>query len=192
MAPHTTETRSRAPADGRRASPGAAVGALRATAYEIPTATGEESDGTLAWVSSEDLAGMRLVRERGPAGMAVAAGEYGWGLPHLQQMLDAEAVDVLQADVSRCGGITNLLRVDGICKARNRPLSAHCVPAVSGRACCALETLVHVEHFFDHARAERLLFDGAPRPAGGMLRPDRSRPGLGLELKRADAARFEA
>lgn len=143
-------------------------------------------------VSSEDLRGMRLVRERGPAGMAIAAGEYGWGLPHLQQMLDAEAVDVLQADVSRCGGITDLLRVDGLCKARNRPLSAHCVPAVSAHACCALETLVHVEHFFDHARAERLLFDGAPRPAGGLLRPDRSRPGLGLELKRTDAARYEA
>jgi L-alanine-DL-glutamate epimerase-like enolase superfamily enzyme len=143
-------------------------------------------------VSSQDLRGLRLVRERAPAGMAIAAGEYGWGLPQLAQMLDAEAVDVLQADVSRCGGITSLLRVDGLCRARSRPLSAHCVPAVSAHACCALETLLHVEYFFDHVRAERLLFDGVPAASDGLLRPDRSRPGLGLELKRADAARYAA
>jgi hypothetical protein len=35
-----------------------------------------------------------------------------------------------------------------------------------------------------------MLFDGALTPSGGELRPDLSRPGMGLELKRADAARF--
>ncbi|HEX4806350.1 MAG TPA: enolase C-terminal domain-like protein [Conexibacter sp.] len=143
-------------------------------------------------VSSQDVRGMRWVRERAPAGMAIAAGEYGWGLPSLAQLVDAEAVDILQADVSRCGGITNLLRVDGLCKARSRPFSAHCVPAVMAHAGCALETLVHVEYFFDHVRAEGLLFDGAVQARDGLLRPDRSRPGLGLELKRADAQRYAA
>jgi len=36
-----------------------------------------------------------------------------------------------------------------------------------------------------------MLFDGALTPVGGHLAPDLSRPGLGLELKRADAARYE-
>jgi L-alanine-DL-glutamate epimerase-like enolase superfamily enzyme len=139
-------------------------------------------------VSSQDVAGMALVRERGPAGMAIAAGEYGWGLPDLEALVDA--VDVLQADVSRCGGITNMLRVDGLCRARSRPFSAHCVPAVSAHAGCAMESLIHVEYFFDHQRIEGMLFEGAPEPAGGCLTPDRSRPGLGLELRRADAERF--
>ena len=33
--------------------------------------------------------------------------------------------------------------------------------------------------------------DGAPSPVKGELRPDLSRPGMGLEFKRADAARFQ-
>ena len=35
-------------------------------------------------------------------------------------------------------------------------------------------------------------FDGVLEPEEGVLRPDRSRPGNGLELKRGDAARFAA
>lgn len=143
-------------------------------------------------VSSQDLAGLAAVCERAPAGLSVAAGEYGWNLPYYEQMLDARAVHILQADVTRCGGITNLLRVDGLCRARCLPFSAHCAPAISAHACCAMETVVHIEYFFDHYRIESLLFDGTLDPAGGLLTPDRSRPGLGLTLKRADARRYES
>jgi L-alanine-DL-glutamate epimerase-like enolase superfamily enzyme len=142
-------------------------------------------------VSSDDLRGLAYVRERVPSGLAVAAGEYGWNLPYFERMLDAGAVHVLQADVTRCGGITNLVRIDGLCKARCLPFSAHCAPAISAHACCAMETVVHIEYFFDHYRIESMLFDGTLAPAGGLLTPDRSRPGLGLELKRADARRWE-
>lgn len=142
-------------------------------------------------VSSQDLKGLAYVRERTPAGLAVAAGEYGWNLPYFEQMLDAGAVHILQADVTRCGGITNLLRVDGLCKARCLPFSAHCAPAISAHACCAMETVIHIEYFFDHYRIESLLFDGTLAPDGGLLTPDRSRPGLGLELKREDARRYQ-
>jgi L-alanine-DL-glutamate epimerase-like enolase superfamily enzyme len=142
-------------------------------------------------VSSDDLAGLHFVRERAPAGMEIAAGEYGWDLPYFHAMLEAGAVDILQADVTRCGGVTNMLRVDGLCKARNLPFSAHCAPAISAHACCAMETLVHLEYFHDHVRIERMLFDGTLEPDGGVLRPDPSAPGLGLELKRADAARWQ-
>ncbi len=141
-------------------------------------------------LSSQDLHGLADLRRRAPAGLAIAAGEYGWNLPYFQQMLDAGAVHILQADVTRCGGITNLLRIDGLCKARNLPFSAHCAPAVSAHACCAMETVVHIEYFFDHYRIERMLFEGTLDPDEGLLAPDRSRPGLGLELKREEAERY--
>lgn len=142
-------------------------------------------------VSSEDREGLCLLRDHGPGGLAVAAGEYEWTLPQLADL--AGCVDVLQADVTRCGGITNLLRVDGICKVRQVPFSAHCAPAVSAHACCALETLLHLEYFHDHVRVEGMLFDGVTEPVeGGYLRPDPSRPGLGLELKRVEAERYAA
>lgn len=141
-------------------------------------------------VTSEDREGLRLLRDRGPGGLSIAAGEYEWTLAQLADL--AGCVDVLQADVTRCGGITNLLRVDGICKGRNVPFSAHCAPAISAHACCALESLLHLEYFHDHARVEGMIFEGALSPEGGRLRPDPSRPGLGLELKRSQAERYAA
>ena len=141
-------------------------------------------------VSSDDLDGLRLLRERGPAGMDIAAGEYGFDELYFRRMLDAGAVDVLQADATRCGGITGFLRAGALCAARSVPLSAHTAPSLHAHPACALGVVRHVEHFHDHARVERLLFDGALAPVHGDLVPDRTRPGLGLELKRADAARY--
>jgi L-alanine-DL-glutamate epimerase-like enolase superfamily enzyme len=142
-------------------------------------------------LSSQDLGGLAEMRRRAPAGLAIAAGEYGWNLAYFHQMLAAGAVHILQADVTRCGGITNLLRVDGLCKARNLPFSAHCAPAISAHACCAMESVLHIEYFFDHYRIEGILFEGTLDPRDGLLTPDRSRPGLGLELKRDEAQRYE-
>jgi L-alanine-DL-glutamate epimerase-like enolase superfamily enzyme len=131
-------------------------------------------------VSSDDLEGLRLLRDRSPAGLAIAAGEYGYDLPYFARMV--QAVDIQQADVSRCGGITGFLRVGALCEAHQVPFSAHCVPAVSAHACCAVQPLAHLEYFHDHVRIESLLFEGTLSPEGGALRPDLSRPGLGLEL----------
>jgi L-alanine-DL-glutamate epimerase-like enolase superfamily enzyme len=139
-------------------------------------------------VTSDDLDGLRLLRDRAPAGMNVAAGEYGWDLPYFARM--APCVDIQQADVTRCGGITGLLRVDAVCKEHSIPFSAHCAPAISAHACSAMETFTHLEYFHDHVRIESMLFDGTLAPEGGELRPDSSRPGLGLELRREAAEEY--
>jgi L-alanine-DL-glutamate epimerase-like enolase superfamily enzyme len=143
-------------------------------------------------VSSDDLDGLHLIRDRAPSGMAIAAGEYGFDPPYFRRMLSAGAVDVLQADATRCLGITGFLRVGALCEAFGLPLSAHCAPALHLALCCALPSIIHMEWFHDHARIESMLFDGAPTPHDGMLVPDLDRPGLGLELRRADAERFAA
>ncbi|HZT65937.1 MAG TPA: enolase C-terminal domain-like protein [Acidimicrobiales bacterium] len=144
-------------------------------------------------VTSDDLAGLRLLRDRGPAGLDIAAGEYGYEITYFRRMLDAGAVDCLQADPTRCGGITGYLKVGSLCDAHTVDLSAHCAPQVSAQASTAVWHMRHLEYFHDHVRIEHVLFDGCLEPAaGGVLVPDRSRPGLGLELKQADAARFAA
>jgi L-alanine-DL-glutamate epimerase-like enolase superfamily enzyme len=141
-------------------------------------------------VSSDDLDGLRAVRDGAPAAMDIAAGEYGYEPFYFRRMLEAGAVDVLQADASRCGGVTGFLAVDALCDARNVALSAHCAPHLHAHLACAAARAVHVEYFHDHARIEEMLFDGALTPSGGLLRPDLDRPGLGIEFKAADAARF--
>jgi L-alanine-DL-glutamate epimerase-like enolase superfamily enzyme len=141
-------------------------------------------------VSSDDLEGLRVLRDRAPAGMAIAAGEYGYDLIYFRRMLDAGAVDVLQADATRCAGITGFLAVAALCQSHSLALSAHTAPSLHAHPCCALAPACHVEYFFDHARIETMFFDGAPRPEGGVLRPDLSRPGMGIEFKRADAGPY--
>jgi L-alanine-DL-glutamate epimerase-like enolase superfamily enzyme len=138
------------------------------------------------------LAGLRLLRDDAPAGVQIAAGEYGYDAVYFQRMLETGAVDVLQADVTRCAGITELLRVDSLCRARSMPLSLHCGPGIHLHPGLALGQLVHLEYFHDHVRIEQLLFDGVVAPRSGALFPDLDRPGNGLELKRADAGRYAA
>jgi L-alanine-DL-glutamate epimerase-like enolase superfamily enzyme len=151
-----------------------------------------ESD--VAWfeepVSSDDLAGLRLLRDRAPPGMDISAGEYGYDTNYFRHMLDAGAVDVLQADATRCLGITGFIETAALCSARSMPLSAHCAPAPHAHPACALGCVRHIEYFYDHARIESMLFDGALRPVGGAIEPDRTRPGLGLDFKRKDAERY--
>ncbi len=141
-------------------------------------------------VSSDDLDGLRLMRDRAPARMEIAAGEYGYEPRYFHRMLEAGAVDVIQADATRCCGITGFLRAAALADAYMVPLSAHTAPALHLHACCAAPRLRHIEWFHDHVRIERMLFDGAPVPKQGTIRPDLSRPGHGLEFKRRDAERF--
>jgi len=138
-------------------------------------------------VSSDDPEDLRRLRGRVP-GMAIAAGEYATSPFAFRELLGC--VDVLQADVTRCGGITGLLSASGLANAHSIDLSAHCAPAISTHAFCAVERRRHLEYFHDHVRIESMLFDGVPEPEDGVLRPDRSRPGNGLELRHKDAARY--
>jgi L-alanine-DL-glutamate epimerase-like enolase superfamily enzyme len=141
-------------------------------------------------VSSDDLEGLRLMRDDGPPGMDIAAGEYGYGVTCFERMLKAGAVDVLQADVTRCGGYTGFLQAAALCEAYHLPLSAHCAPALHLPVGCAAGPLRHAEYFHDHVRIEQMLFDGLAQPEHGALRPALSRLGNGLELKRSDLEKY--
>ncbi|HEY0517490.1 MAG TPA: enolase C-terminal domain-like protein [Solirubrobacteraceae bacterium] len=141
-------------------------------------------------VSSDDLEGLRLLRDRVPAPMQIAAGEYGYDVFYFRRMLEAGAVDVLQADVTRCGGVTAMLQVGALCAAAGVPLSAHTSPTLHAHVGAAIQPLVHVEYFHDHARIEQMLFDGVPALRAGCLHPDRGAPGLALELREQDAERW--
>jgi L-alanine-DL-glutamate epimerase-like enolase superfamily enzyme len=141
-------------------------------------------------VSSADFDGLRLLRDRAPAGMDIAAGEYAYVPADFRNLVGC--VDCLQVDVTRGGGMTGFVRAAALAAAHQLDVSAHCAPQLSAHVCCAVPRFRHIEYFHDHVRIESLLFDGVLEPEGGALVPDRSRPGNGLELKRADAERYAA
>ncbi|MBV9072213.1 MAG: mandelate racemase [Acidobacteria bacterium] len=143
-------------------------------------------------VSSDDLDGLRFVRERVPAGMEVAAGEYGYDEYYFRNMLSAGAVDVLQADATRCEGVSGFLQASVLAESFHTPFSAHTSPSIHCHPCCAAIECRHIEYFHDHARIEQMFFDGAAVPVHGDLVPDLSRPGMGLEFKKKDAQKYAA
>jgi L-alanine-DL-glutamate epimerase-like enolase superfamily enzyme len=139
-------------------------------------------------VSSDDLDGLREVRDAVTAD--VTAGEYGYDLPYFRRMIAAGAVDCLQADVSRCGGITEWLRVAAVAAAHGLEVSGHCAPHLHAAVATAVPNLRHLEWFHDHVRIEDMLFDGTLDPAGGIIRPDPEASGLGLTLRATDAEQY--
>ncbi len=132
-------------------------------------------------VSSQDLAGLAAVRRQ--VLPDVAAGEYSWSPADSRRLLEAGAVDCLQLDVTRCGGITGFLAGAALAAAHNVQVSGHCAPNLHAQAAAAVPNLRHVEYFHDHQRIERMFFDGALDPEGGPG------PGPGPPRTGAHAAR---
>ena len=143
-------------------------------------------------VSSDHLADLRRVRDSIPPPMELAAGEYGYDPFYFRRMLEAEAVDVLQLDATRCRGFTGFLEGAAVARSFGCPLSAHCAPTLHMHVGCAVPNFRHLEYFHDHVRIEEMLFDGFIAARDGRLTPDSSVPGLGLTFKRQDAERYTA
>jgi L-alanine-DL-glutamate epimerase-like enolase superfamily enzyme len=153
------------------------------------------SEYNVSWfeepVSGQDLNGLRFVRERAPAGMEISAGEYNYDGIEARKMLQDGAVDVLQADATRCG-ITGFLQAAELCETFQFPFSSHTAPAIHAHLCCAAHRARHAEYFHDHVRIEQMFFDGATtKLQKGFLQPDLSQPGLGLKFKKQEAAKFQ-
>jgi L-alanine-DL-glutamate epimerase-like enolase superfamily enzyme len=142
-------------------------------------------------VSSDNLTGLGLIRKKVPAGMNISAGEYGYNLPYFCRMIEESAVDILQADITRCGGVTGFMKIGHLCEAHQIPFSSHCAPALHIHAALSLPAFYIGEYFHDHARIEHMFFDGFAEPVNGYVSPDLSAPGLGLVLKSADVRKYK-
>lgn len=167
-------------------------------AYTVKQAllmAGEFANYDVTWfeepVPSSDLAGLHLIRSRAPFSFNIAAGEYGYNLPYFKAMLGAGAVDILQADATRCGGISNFLKVGQLCEAYQLPFSSHCAPSLHLHAALSLPSFYIAEYFRDHVRIEQMLFEGIAQPKQGTLSPDLGRPGIGFEFKYKDAEQYK-
>ncbi|TGB03385.1 mandelate racemase [Streptomyces sp. MZ04] len=132
-------------------------------------------------VPADDLRGLALVRDALPCD--VAAGEYGCHLPYFARMLPS--VDCLQVDATRCGGLTEWLRVAALAQGHGLEVSAHGAPHAHAAVAACVPNLRHIEWFHDHVRIESMFFDGALDPTGGTVRPEGG-VGHGLELRHAE------
>ena len=140
-------------------------------------------------VPFDHLDQLAFIRQHSP--IAIASGEYGYNAYDFRNVLEARAVDILQADATRCLGITGCLQAATLAYTYGIPLSTHTAPSIHAHICCAVPQIEHLEYFYDHVRIENMLFEGVLQPQDGYLRPDPSRPGLGLEFKASDAQQWK-
>lgn len=139
-------------------------------------------------VPQRRLDDLKAIRAAAP--MAIAAGEYSYTREDTRDLLASDAVDVVQADATRCLGVTGWMEAASMAAGHATQLSAHTAPSLHAHLGCAAPAIAHVEWFADHVRVEPMVFDGVLAPVDGYLRPDPAAPGLGLAIRRPDVDRW--
>ena len=127
-------------------------------------------------------AGLKRIRER--TGLPLATGEHVYTRWQLLDLLQAEAVDVVQADPDWCGGISELVKIANICSAFDVPLCPHghsLHAALHVAAALPHNVLPMVEFLILHQQTKQRFLKGYLEPASGAIKPPET-PGLGLEL----------
>ncbi|HEX2038032.1 MAG TPA: enolase C-terminal domain-like protein [Chloroflexota bacterium] len=120
----------------------------------------------------------------------IASGEHEYTRWGALQLLQAEAVDVLQVDPDWCGGISELVKICTLASAFGKPViphghsvpaAVHVIAATPPGTCPMAEFLVRSQPAAQHFHTQPM------QPVGGAI-PLPEAPGLGLEI---DQARVE-
>jgi L-alanine-DL-glutamate epimerase-like enolase superfamily enzyme len=133
-------------------------------------------------VPCDRIHALRTIRDR--AGIPIATGEHLYSRWQVKDLLDADAVDVIQADPDWCGGVSELVKISAVCSAYDVPLCPHghsFHAALHVAAALPANVLPQVEFLILHQPHKQRFMRGYLQPEGGVLRPPET-PGLGIEL----------
>jgi len=125
---------------------------------------------------------LRTIREA--TGVPVATGEHVYTRWQVRDLLDARAIDVMQADPDWCGGISELVKIAALCSSHDIPVCPHghsLHAALHVAAACPRTVLPQVEFLVLHQRSKQRFMKGYLEPVGGRIKPPDG-PGLGIEL----------
>lgn len=132
----------------------------------------------------DDLAGFVDLKSKSP--MVLAAGENEFGFAGFRELIHANAVDVVQPDVSRCGGISQAHSIGLLARAHNKRVAPHSwsdaiTVIANAQFASALDNAVTVEvDQTGNPFVDRLLGGRLPVRDGILHLNDE--PGLGIDL----------
>ena len=150
----------------------------------------------LRWVEEplvpDDIDG--YVRLRSAVSTPISAGEHEFTRWGYKELLTRGAVDIVQPDVNRMGGITEARKVWALASAFNVPVIPHSHQSHNAHLIIAHMNSPLIEHFPTgvHRTGYTLfteLFDGEPEAVGGWVELGDA-PGLGITLNEAAVARW--
>ena len=145
----------------------------------------------LAWIEEpvlpDDVAGYAALRRS--TSIPISGGEHEFSRWGFHQLFAADAVDIAQPDLHRCGGFTEARKIAAMASIRGLQIINHTYSVPHVHFSMAIPNCPLLEYFPTPCWAEPLkttepLFLGEPRVEAGAVRPTRA-PGLGLELNRA-------
>jgi L-alanine-DL-glutamate epimerase-like enolase superfamily enzyme len=145
-------------------------------------------------VIPDDVAGYAALRAMGR--IPIAGGEHEFTLYGFRQLLDAKAVDYIQFDTNRVGGITQARKVAALAEAHSVPVIPHAGQMHNYHLVMASYNSPMAEFFppVDVEVGNELfwyIFKGEPTPQDGYIELDVSRPGLGVEIDEDALKKFE-
>lgn len=127
-------------------------------------------------ISCENVEGHAKLAER--LEMPIALGETLFGIDEFDHYIDFGAVDVLQPDLTRVGGLTEFLKIAALAERHHLPVAPHLLPEVAVHLACGLPQVSIVEWMPWLTPA----FVDPPAIVDGKIIPPQ-RPGLGLEVR---------
>jgi L-rhamnonate dehydratase len=126
----------------------------------------------------------------------IAGGEHEFTIYGFRDLLEAHAVDYIQFDTNRVGGISQARKICALAEAHSIPVIPHAGQMHNYHVVMASLNCPMAEYFpvVDVEVGNELFwyaFDGEPRAKDGFVDLDESVPGLGLSLDEKVSKNFE-
>ena len=145
-------------------------------------------------VIPDDLQGYAALKSYGR--VPIAGGEHAFTLHEFRDLLEARALDVIQFDTNRVGGISQARKIAALAEAYQVPVVPHAGQMHNYHVVMASLNSPIAEHFpiVDVEVGNELfwyIFDGEAVAENGQLQLDDKRPGMGLTLKTKGLENFD-
>ena len=141
----------------------------------------------------DDIGGYAALKALGR--IPIAGGEHEFTSYGFRDLLEAKAVDYIQFDTNRVGGITQARKVQALAEAFSVPVVPHAGQMHNFHVVMASLNSPMAEFFpvVDVEIGNELfwyIFDGEPTPVDGMIDLRDDLPGLGITIKEDALAQF--
>ncbi|HUK26640.1 MAG TPA: L-rhamnonate dehydratase [Terriglobales bacterium] len=145
-------------------------------------------------VIPDDIPGYAELKSRGQ--VPIAGGEHEFTLYGFRELLEAKAVDYIQFDTNRVGGLTQARKIAALAEAHSVPVIPHAGQMHNYHLVMASFNSPMAEYFpvVDVEVGNELfwyLFHGEPRADNGSIDLDENTPGLGLTVNESGLGQFE-
>jgi L-alanine-DL-glutamate epimerase-like enolase superfamily enzyme len=145
-------------------------------------------------VVPDDIHGYAELKSYGR--IPIAGGEHEFTLYGFRELLEASAVDYVQFDTNRVGGLTQARKIAALAEAHSVPVIPHAGQMHNYHLVMASLNSPMAEYFpvVDVEVGNELfwyIFDGEPKAANGYIDLDESKPGLGLSVNESGLKQFQ-